>query len=263
MTTPRRSHVTNAILRSPLALATAVLLWSATLADAQVPWRSATSADRANASAADVLRQAADNPAERHVVVELRALPDAAQQQALRTEGLELLSYLGNNAYFAAVRADARVEALTDARGLKAASRIAREHKLAPPILAGEYPDYARGTHPDTGEVMIAAYVIFHRDVPLSEALALARRHGGAVVDTIGTLNGAVIELPEAALGAVDRAAAAGVHGDEQQQPGARAGRRCAGGALQPRRQRRDGAGLRRRTGAESQRLRRRLTTHD
>ncbi len=144
-----------------------------------------------------VLEHASQRAAQRHVIVTLRATPTSVQRSDLKSAGLQLLRYLGDNTYFASVGAQADVSRLVSAGGVADAREIVAAHKLASAITSGNYPEYARAEDPQTGETRVAAYVLFHADVPLSEGVAIARSFDGEVIGILNALNGIVVELPE------------------------------------------------------------------
>ena len=149
-----------------------------------------------------------DQRAERHVIVQLDRPVDEATRAELARGGVALLSYLGENAFFAAL-ADQGVDqvALEAVGSLRRAEGIRLEHKLSP-LFAGGPPQHALiGVDPQ-GNVRIAAYVVFHPDVPLEDGQELVRQLGVTAIDTVSLVNALVVELPLAVLPALATAQA-------------------------------------------------------
>ncbi len=173
---------------------------------AAVHWRAEAVANGPQAQVAvhEALTALAERPAERHVIVEFERPVTPAERAELKDAGLSLLNYLGDHAFFAALRQDCDAGAIGAVSSLRAAQGIARAHKLAPAILNNAYPEFAVGVDPLTDEEFVAAYVLFHGDVSLyDDGLAIAEQHGALIVSEIASLNGLVIELPRANLEAL------------------------------------------------------------
>jgi hypothetical protein len=125
----------------------------------------------------------------------------------LEHAGVKLLAYLGDSAFFAAV-SESRLNLgrLTRVESLVSAQAVERDFKLHPFFVADTIPDYAlvgETPNPVTGvrEDVVAAYVLFHRDVLLKNGIGVARQLGAVVRDRLESVNGLVIELPRSALG--------------------------------------------------------------
>ncbi len=140
-----------------------------------------------------------------HVVVALAEPLTAQVRQQLADAGVRLLASLSDNAFFAAASADS-LSAVDIGRivQLRSAQAIDVNAKLHPMLVRREIPDYAVvGQTGGTGGVVqdiVAAYVLFHRDVPLPEGVRLARSHGAMVRSRLVPTNVLVIELPESRL---------------------------------------------------------------
>lgn len=154
---------------------------------------------------------------ERHMVVQFKHLPGTAERARLQASGMQLLRYLGDNAYFARVNGTKGAGKAAVAAGLHAAFNVKYEWKLHPKLLSGDIPAYSRipaglvqaarsrlsGKLADQ-EDMLALYVVFHPDVDMEKAGADAVvRHGGTVRSFIRSINGAVIWLPAGTLTAL------------------------------------------------------------
>jgi len=136
-------------------------------------------------------------PGERHVVLQFSGPVAEKQRKALADAGLQLLSYLSENAYFASLaQGGVDAAAVGAVPGLTAVAPVQRDWKLDPRILAGAVPDWAVVGKDDAGVATVAVYAIFHRDVPLADAVNTVQRHGALVFDQMESINGLVIELP-------------------------------------------------------------------
>jgi len=134
-----------------------------------------------------------------HLVVQLERAPRALLEARLAAVGLELLSPLGDGAWFAAIDAE-RLDAgaLASLPALAGLADVRREWKLDPRIAAGDLPPWSLvDAEPDP---TVAVYVLFHEDVALPDAAARAQADGARVVDVLASVNGLVLELPESAL---------------------------------------------------------------
>jgi hypothetical protein len=192
-------------VRSPLAAFCALLTaFPAPLASAQVQWRSGTAprSGQTRAQVVDVLATSGQRAAGRHVVVQFDRPVTPAQRATLQEAGLNLLDFLGDNAFFASTRPEALDSAvlladvsLVDAQPLQVA------WKLHPMLAAGEVPTWA--AVPGTGvfdtqnqNLHISAYVMFQGDVTRPEAARVAAAHGVRVVSELKSLNVLVVEMP-------------------------------------------------------------------
>jgi len=136
-------------------------------------------------------------PGERHVVLQFSGPVAAKVRKALADAGVQLLSYLSENAYFASLaQGGVDAAALGAIPGLTAVAPVKREWKLDPRVLAGAVPDWAVVGKDGVGVATVAVYAIFHPDVPLADAINTVQRHGAAVLDQLESINGLVIELP-------------------------------------------------------------------
>jgi len=188
-----------------MALA-AVLVWGP-LASADVPWRSGP-AELEPLDAAAIAELAADlglRGDARHVVVQFDGPVSSTQRSRMAAAGVELLRYVGNNAFFASL-ADAGVDvpALQAVPALTGLSPVQRAWKLDPLILADQVPEWAITADNTPGNETVAVYVLFHADVPLeTDGVDAAERHGAVVRSVLESVNGLVLELPRPNLTAL------------------------------------------------------------
>lgn len=137
----------------------------------------------------------------RHCAVQFDRPVTAVRRADLQAAGLTLLSYLGDNAFFASI-APHRLDAAAVARtpSLIDVRPVERAHKLHPFLAAGRTPTWAVvAPAQDTvgrGPVTFGVYILFHRDVPLvPDGVAIAIRHGAVIRSQLHTVNGLVVEL--------------------------------------------------------------------
>ncbi|MFQ5463810.1 MAG: S8 family serine peptidase, partial [Phycisphaerae bacterium] len=120
--------------------------------------------------------------------------------------GVTLLRYLGDHAYFASFSEAGAVDvpAVAATPSLVDMQPIQRAWKLDPKITAGTLPHWAVAVpDPIQGDI-VGVYVLFHEDVSLAvEAVNAVTRHGAVIRDELESINGLVIELPLANVGAL------------------------------------------------------------
>jgi hypothetical protein len=204
-----------------LALVSAALALSAA-AGAQEPatrgvirWRSgALVTQRQDARTLAETPASAVRSGARHVVLQFDRPVTPAERVRLEAAGVRLLSYVGDNAFFASLAGE-RPVALGQIAGLRCALPVERNWKLHAAIVAGEWPAWAvvagskasvdrleagstrSSTKSTTNKDMIvAAYVLFHGDVALDEAVGVCQQHGAHIRSRLRAINGLVIELP-------------------------------------------------------------------
>ncbi len=140
------------------------------------------------------------------LVVQFDGPIDLTQRNALAAAGLDLQDYLGDFAYFARVAPEGvRPDLLAAQRSLQVVLPIQTAWKLHPSYLTGEVPSWsvvAPGAENEAaaGEMVVAAYVAFHRDVDLGQAKSLVERYGGWVRAPMRSINALVVELPLSAI---------------------------------------------------------------
>jgi subtilase family protein len=146
----------------------------------------------------------AADPQTSHFVVQFDRPVDEALRASIEAAGVSLLTYLGDNAFFAGLAPGGLdVPALLAVNGLARAEAIDPERKLHPLLLGGQAPEYALVAKGPDGPTL-AAYILFHPDVAWNfEGMALMEQHGALVRDNISVVNGLVIELPLSALRSV------------------------------------------------------------
>ena len=150
----------------------------------------------------ETITEALSHGERQHLVVRFCQPIGPSERDALEQDGLKLLNYLGDNAFFAVVwRAELDAPALARATSLEEVLTIQRAWKLDPRVLAGKVPDYAIVQTDTTGNIVVALYVLFHPDVPLfPDAANTVKRLNGVIRSDLESVNGLVVELPLANL---------------------------------------------------------------
>lgn len=151
-----------------------------------------------------------------HVVVQFDAPLTEAEKTELAAAGMNLLTYLGDHAFYASVAPDAvDAQRLASVSKLRAAIEPQPVWKLHRTLAAGEIAPWALAdanpadfeANPELRGIMIlpaadenptvAAYVLFHPDVDFAgEGANIVQRHGAVIRDVMFSVNGLVIELP-------------------------------------------------------------------
>jgi hypothetical protein len=175
----------------------------------QVSWRSGSPAPAfAAGETAGVLKTAASRA--KYTVVHLRAPITEAGREELGRLGLTLLAPLGDNTFFASLRADARTSALAANSWLAGAALVKPEWKLDPRLQPGQpTPSWTIREGDRSADPLLALYITFFDDAPAGAvADVILKNHGGAIVDVLNSINVAVVNLPRsqvAALAAEDQ----------------------------------------------------------
>lgn len=158
---------------------------------------------------------------ESHFLIQFTNSVTEADKQALSDAGVQLLTYVTDNAFYAVVdNARLNAAALTQFDKLRAVQPIDVSWKLHPALIAGEAPSYAivpsnEPTEDDSEDesirsestdatlkprTRIAAYIAFHDDVSKDDAAALLTNYGAGVRSFWKSANAATIELTYADL---------------------------------------------------------------
>ncbi len=128
--------------------------------------------------AAQAIRALAAPGRTKHVLVSFSEPVVPEVRETMRAAGVQLLAYVGDNTFFAAINEpqlqDGRLAAVAS---LNSAAAIDRSVKLHPMLLAGTVPQWAVVGYVtgDTGapEPVVGAYMLFHGDVDLLTASIL------------------------------------------------------------------------------------------
>ncbi len=151
-----------------------------------------------------------------HFVIQFAAPLSKTERIALERGGVQLQTYIGDNAFFARATERYAAATLEGFDKLFAVVPIERDWKLHRSFLTGDIPDWAilvtdpveerdrqkaaeTGADPASGkqsETWFASYVLFHKDVTLADAAKLVHSYGGIVQSELKTMNGLVVLLP-------------------------------------------------------------------
>jgi hypothetical protein len=195
------------VVRFRLAAAAAVLgilICCVPAMTAPVPWRTGafdvpmrTPAEVAAALA----RLAARDGGARHLLVQFDRPVDDELRAVLAADGLDLWAFVGENSFFAALALDRLDISALSTRGLLVGvEEIQPAWKLHPLLIGGRAPGWAIVSSEEDADPIVGAYVLYHPDVPLASAVALAEQYGAVVRDVLYTINALVVELPQSAL---------------------------------------------------------------
>jgi len=195
-----------------IGMTTTIVLTSGTAAAAPVQWKNNAGPSLQNArlshqNAKSVLQSAAalNAPSSNggYVLVQLSETPDKASRQTFMDDGLDLLSPVGDNTYFARVSATADT-AVLETR-IVDAGQITRAHKLHPLIQNDEMPswsivgsDTVKAISGTTENHTVAAYVMMHSDVDVAspEMDKLLKSYKGTIRSVVMSMNTLVVEMP-------------------------------------------------------------------
>lgn len=108
----------------------------------------------------------------RYVIIQFEKPLSQEETTALRTHGVNLLSYLLNNAWVCAAESSAFTSSLISQFGIVAVTPWRAEYKLTPKLLVGEFEEWALT---EKGEVKLL--LTFFEDVSGSEMESITRRY--------------------------------------------------------------------------------------
>ena len=186
---------------------------AADLARGEIIWRSAEAQHlpiMTPASVAQAMWEQVEPGEASHVVVQFTEPVGPEVRQAMQAAGVELLAYLGDNAFFVGILPDRLdTSALGRVASLGAVEAIERNHKLHPMLAEGLVPQWSvigQAEPDDSGfsEQIVGAYVVFHRDVPLDpDGVDLCVEHGAVVRSEVSSVHCLVVELPYSQIAAL------------------------------------------------------------
>ncbi len=138
------------------------------------------------------------------VVIQFNAPITGEQRAALGSAGVSLLSFLGNNAYFANLDAKlVRPMAAMRAASVASVRPIRAEWKLDELLQQGEIMPWTIVDNTNTADPVVAVYAMFHKDVSVVRGGELIAHHGGSVRAELRSVNAQVVELPFSAIAAL------------------------------------------------------------
>jgi hypothetical protein len=129
-------------------------------------------------------------PEKSYVLLQLEHIPTKEEKKQLEKEGIKLLSYIPNKAWFSSVPSDIP-EKIKKFPNIKAVNEILIEDKISPSIREFGVDEHAR--NPD-GTVDLT--VLFFGDVDLNSASDIVGKYG-KVVGSSELMNALVITIPE------------------------------------------------------------------
>jgi hypothetical protein len=127
-----------------------------------------------------------------HTILQLDDIPTLEEREWLRRQGIELLTYIPNYAWLAAIPA-ADPARVVDVPGVRWVGDLTVQDKLQAELYARELGAWSYD--PETGSV--ALLVQFYRDVDLDRGSALVQAHGGEVIDRVPSINTLLVYLAE------------------------------------------------------------------
>jgi len=227
VSTPRRhSSLTIAILTAFAVTASAAAAPPARPLAGSIPLRTGAvqTAVKTPAQVEAALATVAQAP-DRHFVIQFNEPVSDQTRARLAAAGVTLHAYLGNFAYFAARAANLQVAAVVQTGTVRDILPVQAEWKLHPALLQGTPPSWSivdvkavaapekrpdaegesdqestqpAAAQPQAGaELQVAAYVMYHPDVPLNpDGVQLALRHGALIRSVVRSANMLVVEMP-------------------------------------------------------------------
>jgi subtilisin family serine protease len=144
----------------------------------------------------------AQGAAKIHTILQLDYIPALEQKEQLRQQGIELLTYIPNYAWLAAIPATNPAQ-VASVPGVRWVGNLTVQDKLQPELQAQKLGSWAY----DPASNLIALLVQFHKDISLEQGSAVVEAHGGEVVDHVASINTVVVHLHKdkmAALAAED-----------------------------------------------------------
>jgi Subtilase family/Bacterial pre-peptidase C-terminal domain len=128
-----------------------------------------------------------------HVLLQLHAIPSAAEKHALWRDGVDLGAYVPDRAWIAAVP-PGLVTGLSHRPDVRYVTPWDANRKLHPRVAAGQWAPWTRD--PDRpGWVM--TFVLLHHDVPLEAGDAVAAAVGGVAMPPVSGLHGLTVWVEE------------------------------------------------------------------
>lgn len=194
-------------------LAASAGLWCAAPAKAQVAWRSGpTDQPRSvgRAQLATKLQRLSPTVGVRRVVVRLDQVPTEEEKSTLAANGMRLLDYLGDNAYFATLspRASLNTAGIAATGRVFNADVIERDWKLHPDLARDIVRDWTivqpgvvdENASPEErakADPIVGVYVMVHEDADL-EAMAtkITAEYQGHVRSRLAPIHTLVVEMP-------------------------------------------------------------------
>jgi hypothetical protein len=128
-------------------------------------------------------------PQRAHVLIQLEHIPTIKERKELEAKGIKLLSYIPNKAWFASIPSD-KANEIASLSGVRAISEILPEDKISPIVREKGVSRHATN---EDGSVNLV--IMFHKDVPLSEANEIISSHNGRVTGEIPLINALTVAI--------------------------------------------------------------------
>lgn len=189
------------------SFAAALALVAGSTASADIQWRSADFIDAPFAIALPLdqqIRSLTPEEGVQHVLVEFNAPVTDSIRETLTQNGVTVLDYLGEYAFFARVSADANAQAIAASVGsLTSVRRIPADAKLDPALILRNIPDHAVVAGRGTNDPTVAGYIVFHKDVTIEAQRELMDTMGFTIRSHFHSINGLVAHGSVGALEAL------------------------------------------------------------
>ncbi len=144
----------------------------------------------------NALMHLASRPTALRVVVEFARPVDAGEKAKLAAMGVSLMSYLGDNAYFATLKGRVDARGVLGVVPMVSARAIQTDWKLHPMLAAGQVAEWTVIDPTDATNPTVVVYTVLHQDVDLLDAAQIMKQHGGLIQSALESINGVVVELP-------------------------------------------------------------------
>lgn len=127
----------------------------------------------------------------RHVILQLKQIPNSTERENLEKKGIRLLSYIPNKAWVASVPAD-KPTVTAEIDNVRGVSELLADDKLSQSVKDGEFGEWS--INPD-GSVKII--VQFQKDISSEDSENIIDDYGGTVNSRINSLNALVVSIGE------------------------------------------------------------------
>lgn len=171
-------------------------------AAADVEWRSGNRSVPSPMQPAEIgqaIGELASRPGVSRIVIHFDGPLRHGRRDALESNGIRLLSYLGGYAYFATLTSDVNPVGAALVPGMLSVEAIDPVNKLHPDLARGIAHPWTLVSGSDVGqpsEPTVAVYVLFHRDVDLEDrASIVVERYGGTLESRVEAINGVVAHV--------------------------------------------------------------------
>ena len=128
-------------------------------------------------------------PEKSHILLQFDSIPNEEEKEKLEKQGIKLLSYIPNKAWFASISGD--IEEIEKISNIMAIDEILKEDKISQSIKKYGVGEWAKN---NDGTVNLT--IIFFKDVSLDDANNLISNYGG-VIGRAEIINALTIVVPE------------------------------------------------------------------